>query len=58
MKKPQTAKAKAASKKNIETWEKKQALMNRISDNKEVLTIGFFLGAIPMFLIALIVLGL
>ena len=56
--KKQTPKAKAASKKNLETWEKKQALMNKLSDNKEMLTIGFILGSVGVLIIALIIANL
>ena len=54
----QSAKAKAASQKNIDQWEKKQALMNRLSDNKEMITIGFVLGFVTCLLAAFIALGL
>lgn len=46
MKKPQTPKAAAASKKNLEKWEREQAMMNRLSDNKEMILIGFALGCV------------
>ena len=58
MKRKQTPKAAAASKKNLEVWEKKQAMMNRLSDNKEMMLIGFVLGAVTVLLACMVALGI
>ena len=50
MKKVQTAKARAASIKNLEDAEAKQAMKNRLSDNKEIFLMGFVIGAVVMLL--------
>jgi len=50
MKKVQSAKARAASIKNLEDMEAKQAMKNRLSDNKEMILVGFVIGVVVMFL--------
>jgi len=50
MKKVQSAKARAASIKNLEDMEAKEAMKNRLSDNKEMLLMGFVIGAVVMLL--------
>jgi len=50
MKKVQSAKAAVASKKNLADWEAKQAKKNRLSDNKEMILVGFVIGAVVMLL--------
>jgi len=50
MKKTQSAKARAASIKNLEDMEAKQAMKNRLSDNKEMLLVGFVIGSVVMLL--------
>jgi len=50
MKKTQSAKARAASMKNLEDMEAKQAMKNRLSDNKEMLLVGFVIGSVVMLL--------
>lgn len=57
-KKPQTAKARAASKKNILDWENKQAMANRVSDNKSVALTFFVLGFVVCLLAAFLSLGI
>jgi len=54
MKKVQSAKARAASMKNLEDMEAKQAMKNRLSDNKEMILVGFVIGAVVMLLGGLI----
>ena len=50
MKKVQSAKARAASIKNLEDMVAKEAMKNRLSDNKEMLLMGFVIGAVVMLL--------
>jgi len=50
-KKKQSPKAAAASKKNLEKWEKLQAYRNRVSDNLEVFFLGFTAGASTLFIV-------
>lgn len=46
-----SAKQIAAATKSILSWEKKQAKMNRISDNPEMFVMGVVAGACLLFLV-------
>ena len=50
----QSAKAKAASQKNIDQWEKKQEIMHKLSDNKEMIGMGFVIGSLTVFLASIL----
>lgn len=47
----QSAKAAAASRKNLANWESLQAYKNRVSDNLKVFMQGFVTAAIPLMLV-------
>lgn len=47
----QSAKAAAASKRNLANWESLQAYKNRVSDNLEVFALGFVAGACALFIV-------
>ena len=57
-KKPQSAKARAASIKNLAKHEDAQNFMARLSDNNKVFTEGFVIGSVLMFLLACIIFAL
>ena len=57
-KKPQSAKARAASIKNLAKHEDAQNLRAKLSDNKEMIGIGFVIGAVTVLIAAFIALGL
>ena len=50
MKKVQSAKAAVASKKNLADQEAKQAFKNRISNDNEMIMMGFVIGAVVVLL--------
>lgn len=50
MKKLQSAKARAASIKNITNWERFQESVARVSDNKKMISIGFAIGTVVISL--------
>lgn len=47
----QSAKAAAASKKNLANWERLQAYKNRVSDNLEVFFLGFLAGGCFLYIV-------
>lgn len=47
---PRSAKQKVADLKKLADWEAKQAKVNRISDNKEMILIGYVLGSVVILI--------
>jgi len=58
MKKPVSQKAREAWMRNLEKWENVQALSHKLSDNKEMITIGFIIGFSLCLIAAFVALGL
>lgn len=51
MKNPQSEKAKEASQRNLDNWEKKQAHKNMVSDNAGVFYKGVLLGVVVTIIV-------
>ena len=47
-------KAKEAWRKNLSKWEDKQEIMHKLSDNKEMIGMGFVIGSLTVFLASIL----